>query len=85
MNSALIVVTSVPSRLERLGLDRGDGRRPDGLMVFPFQRRPCPVLGKHLRGHLQPDLTGGGGAAARICGAGQEEYQKCGVDRELSV
>ena len=72
MNSALIVVTSVPSRLERLGLDRGDGRRPDG-------------LGKHLRGHLQPDLTGGGGAAARICGAGQEEYQKCGVDRELSV
>ena len=26
----------VPSILEPLGLDRGDGRRPDGISVFPF-------------------------------------------------
>ena len=26
----------IPSRLEPLGLDRGDGRRPDGLTTFPF-------------------------------------------------
>jgi hypothetical protein len=26
----------IPSVLEPVGLDRGDGRRPDGLTVFPF-------------------------------------------------
>ena len=26
----------VPSWLEPVGLDRGDGRRPDGITVFPF-------------------------------------------------
>ena len=28
----------VPSILESVGLDRGDGRRPDGLTTFPFSR-----------------------------------------------
>ena len=31
-----LAVAGVPSWLEPLGLDRGDGRRPDGLTVFPY-------------------------------------------------
>ena len=31
-----LATAGVPSWLEPLGLDRGDGRRPDGLTVFPF-------------------------------------------------
>ena len=31
----------VPSWLEPLGLDRGDGKRPDGLTVFPFTEGKC--------------------------------------------
>ena len=31
-----LTAAGVPSWLEPVGLDRGDGRRPDGLTVFPF-------------------------------------------------
>ena len=31
----------IPSALEPVGLDRGDGRRPDGLTTFPFTRGRC--------------------------------------------
>ena len=31
----------IPSWLEPLGLDRGDGKRPDGLTVFPFSKGKC--------------------------------------------
>ena len=31
----------VPSWLEPVGLDRGDGKRPDGLTVFPFTEGKC--------------------------------------------
>ena len=31
----------VPSWLEPVGLDRGDGKRPDGLTVFPFSDGKC--------------------------------------------
>ena len=31
----------IPSVLEPLGLDRGDGRRPDGLTTFPFTSGKC--------------------------------------------
>ena len=33
----------IPSILEPIGLDRGDGRRPDGLTVFPFCEGRCLV------------------------------------------
>ena len=33
----------LPSVLEPLGLDRGDGSRPDGMTVFPFKRGRCLV------------------------------------------
>ena len=33
-----LAAAGVPSWLEPVGLDRGDGRRPDGLTVFPFSR-----------------------------------------------
>ena len=31
----------IPSVLEPLGVDRGDGKRPDGLTVFPFANGKC--------------------------------------------
>ena len=31
----------IPSDLEPVGLDRGDGKRPDGLTTFPFKRGKC--------------------------------------------
>ena len=31
-----LAAAGIPSWLEPVGLDRGDGRRPDGLTVFPF-------------------------------------------------
>ena len=31
-----LTAAGIPSWLEPVGLDRGDGRRPDGLTVFPF-------------------------------------------------
>ena len=33
----------LPSVFEPLGLDRGDGSRPDGMTVFPFKRGRCLV------------------------------------------
>ena len=29
--------------LEPVGLDRGDGKRPDGMTVFPFSRGKCLI------------------------------------------
>lgn len=31
----------IPSVLEPVGLDRGDGRRPDGISIFPFRNGKC--------------------------------------------
>ena len=30
--------------LEPIGLDRGDGKRPDGMIVLPFSRVKCLIL-----------------------------------------
>ena len=32
---------NVPSLLEPVGIDRGDGRRPDGITIFPFSEGKC--------------------------------------------
>ena len=31
----------VPSLLEPVGIDRGDGKRPDGITIFPFSEGKC--------------------------------------------
>ena len=36
-----LAAAGVPSWLEPVGLDRGDGRRPDGITVFPFSGGRC--------------------------------------------
>ena len=33
-----LATAGIPSWLEPVGLDRGDGRRPDGVTVFPYSR-----------------------------------------------
>ena len=34
---------SFPFQLEPVGLDRGDGKRPDGITLFPFQSGKCLI------------------------------------------
>ena len=46
MHTAIILIlykqtSGIPSVLEPLGVDRGDGKRPDGLTVFPFANGKC--------------------------------------------
>ena len=36
-----LAAAGVPSWLEPVGLDRGDGKRPDGMTVFPYHRGKC--------------------------------------------
>ena len=33
----------IPSKLEPSGLDRGDGKRPDGITVYPYSRGRCLI------------------------------------------
>ena len=33
----------IPSMLEPSGLDRGDGKRPDGITVYPYSRDRCLI------------------------------------------
>ena len=36
-----LAAAGIPSWLEPVGLDRGDGRRPDGITVFPYSQGKC--------------------------------------------
>ena len=36
-----LATAGMPSWLEPVGFDRGDGRRPDGVTVFPYNRGKC--------------------------------------------
>ena len=36
-----LAMAGIPSWLEPVGLDRGDGRRPDGITVFPYSGGKC--------------------------------------------
>ena len=38
-----LTAAGVPAWLEPVGLDRGDGRRPDGMTVFPYSEGKCLV------------------------------------------
>ena len=36
-----LAAAGIPSWLEPVGLDRGDGRRPDGVTIFPYHQGKC--------------------------------------------
>ena len=38
-----LTAAGIPAWLEPVGLDRGDGRRPDGVTVFPYSQGKCLV------------------------------------------
>ena len=38
-----LAAAGLPSVLEPAGLDRGDGRRPDGITTFPYAEGKCLV------------------------------------------
>ena len=38
-----LAAAGIPSWLEPVGLDRGDGRRPDGITVFPYSQGKCLI------------------------------------------
>ena len=38
-----LLAAGIPAQLEPAGLDRGDGKRPDGITIFPYTRGRCLV------------------------------------------
>jgi hypothetical protein len=58
----------VPSMLEPVGIDRGDGKRPDGITVFPFSRGRClcwdaTCVDTYAESHLNSSAVSAGSAA----------------------
>ena len=65
----------LPSVLEPPGLDRGDGRRPDGITVFPYRNGKslvwdCTCVDTFAETHLNDSAVDAGSAA------GAAEYRK---------
>ncbi|MPD04008.1 hypothetical protein E2C01_099675 [Portunus trituberculatus] len=52
-----LAAAGIVATLEPRGLDRGDGRRPDGITVFPF-RRGRMLIGSRHRTSQAPSLRG---------------------------
>ncbi|XP_029656729.1 uncharacterized protein LOC115230736 [Octopus sinensis] len=41
--SRALTKAGFPNELEPVGLDRGDGKRPDGMSIFPFEKGKCLI------------------------------------------
>ena len=73
-----LVSAGVPSTLEPVGIDRGDGKRPDGITVFPFSNGRClcwdaTCVDTYAETHLISSAIAPGSAA---CGAEQRKRRK---------
>ena len=62
----------IPTLLEPVGINRGDGRRPDGITLFPFHRGRCLVWDATVSDTFAPshvlDCAVTAGAAAVAAG-----------------
>jgi len=68
----------IPSILEPLGVDRGDGKRPDGITVFPFSNGKClcwdaTCTDTYAETYLNGSAVSAGSAA---CGAEERKRRK---------
>ena len=43
LNDVTFFAVGMPSMLEPSGLDRGEGKRPDGITVYPYSRGRCLI------------------------------------------
>jgi hypothetical protein len=69
----------LPSVLEPLGMDRGDGKRPDGITVFPFKNGKslcwdCTCVDTYAETHLITSAVSAGSAAAKAETSKRRKY-----------
>ena len=67
---------AIPSVLEPVGVDRGDGKRPDGISVFPFSKGKClcwdaTCVDTFAASHIYRSAVSAGSAAR------EAEVKKC--------
>ena len=70
----------IPSVLEPAGLDRGDGRRPDGITVFPFKNGKClcwdaTCVNTYSEGSVNRSAMNPGAAAAQAENLKRQKYR----------
>ena len=73
----------IPSVLEPLGVDRGDGKRPDGLTIFPFAHGKClcwdaTCTDTYSRTHLNNSAVSSGNAACEAESLKRRKYAALG-------
>ena len=73
----------VPSLLEPVGIDRGDGKRPDGITIFPFSEGKClcwdaTCVDTYAATHVNGSAVSPGSAAR------EAEDGKCGASMRHS-
>ena len=73
-----LLSAGIPAILEPLGLDRGDGKRPDGITVFPFSEGKslcwdATCVDSYAESHLNGSAVEPGSAA---CGAEEVKRRK---------
>ena len=74
----------IPSVLEPVGIDRGDGKRPDGISVFPFSNGKClcwdaTCIDTYAATHIYGSAVSAGSAAR------EAEVRKCQKYQALSA
>lgn len=74
----------IPSILEPVGIDRGDGKRPDGITVFPFSNGRClcwdaTCVDTFASAHLNNAAMTPGDAAKLAEGRKQTKYAALGA------
>ena len=76
----------VPSLLEPVGIDRGDGKRPDGITIFPFSEGKClcwdaTCVDTYAATHVNGSAVSPGSGCSR--GRGRKAAQVCGIGSSL--
>lgn len=69
-----------PSILEPLGMDRGDGKRPDGVTIFPYKEGrslcwDCTCVDTFAQSHLNKSAVAAGSAAGEAELKKREKYR----------
>ena len=78
-----LLSAGMPSVLEPPGLDRGDGRRPDGMTTFPFAKGKCLLwdatcVDTYAASVISASATQAGAAATAAEGRKQRRYSELG-------
>ena len=74
----------IPSVLEPVGIDRGDGKRPDGITVFPFTREwslcwDATCVDTYAESNVNNSAVAPGNAALKAEKAKRRKYAELGT------